>query len=102
MRKILITLLVTALTATLTIVSPQMAAADQSITYANVNYAGAAYLNTSRDLQIDITPLANNSDTWRYLNFAWSKNDQTRVYGAQVGVDVYSSCRRKPCHLRQT
>jgi hypothetical protein len=89
--KNMITLLVSVLIASLTLVSTQIATADQSITYANVNYAGAAYLDTTRDLQIDITPLANNSDTWRYLNFAWSKNDQTNRYGAQVGVDVYSS-----------
>jgi hypothetical protein len=67
------------------------ASADQTITYINTNYSGSAFLNASNDLQIDITPLANNSDTWRYLNFAWSKNDQSRVYGAQIGFDVYSS-----------
>jgi hypothetical protein len=67
------------------------ASADQAITYINTNYSGSAFLNASNDLQIDITPLANNSDTWRYLNFAWSKNDQSRVYGAQIGFDVYSS-----------
>ena len=89
--KYLITLGVTSLIATLTVFSTQIAHADQSITYANVNYAGTAYLDSTRDLQIDITPLANNSDTWRYLNFAWSKNDQTKSFGAQVGVDVYSS-----------
>ena len=67
------------------------ASADQLVTYINTNYSGSAYLNSSTDLQIDITPLANNSDTWRYLNFAWSKNDQSRTYGAQIGFDVYSS-----------
>ena len=89
--KYFITVCITSLIATLTVFSTHSALADQSITYANVNYAGAAYLDTTRDLQIDITPLANNSDTWRYLNFAWSKNDQTNRYGAQVGIDVYSS-----------
>lgn len=89
--KYFITMCITSLITTLTVFSTHSAYADQSITYANVNYAGAAYLDTTRDLQIDITPLANNSDTWRYLNFAWSKNDQTKVYGAQVGIDVFSS-----------
>jgi len=87
----LATLLATSIIASVTVFLPQIAHADQSVTYANVNYAGTAYLDTARDLQIDITPLANNSDTWRYLNFAWSKNDQTNRFGAQVGVDVYSS-----------
>jgi hypothetical protein len=89
--KYFITVGITSLIAALTVFSTQIALADQSITYANVNFAGTAYLDTTRDLEIDITPLANNSDTWRYLNFAWSKNDQTHNYGAQVGVDVYSS-----------
>ena len=75
----------------LSLIPIENAFSDQSITYINTNYSGIAFLNASNDLQIDITPLANNSDTWRYLNFAWSKNDQSHVYGAQVGIDVYSS-----------
>ena len=75
----------------LAILPLENASADQSVTYINTNYSGSAYLNSSSDLQIDVTPLANNSDTWRYLNFAWSKNDQSRIYGAQIGFDVYSS-----------
>lgn len=87
----LATLLATSIIASVTVFSTQIAHADGSITYANVNYAGTAYLDSTRDLEIDITPLANNSDTWRYLNFAWSKNEPTHYYGASVGVDVYSS-----------
>ena len=65
--------------------------ADQSVTYINANYSGTAYLNTNTDLQIDLTPLANNSDTWRYLNFAWVPINQRISTAAQVGVDLYSS-----------
>lgn len=71
--------------------SSNVAGADQSVTYMNANYSGTAYLNSSTDLQVDITPLANNSDTWRYLNFAWVQTNQRISTAAQVGVDVYSS-----------
>jgi len=67
------------------------AEADQSITYINANYSGTAYLNSNTDLQVDLTPLANNSDTWRYLNFAWVPINQRISTAAQIGVDVYSS-----------
>ena len=92
--KYFITVGVASLIAILIVFSTPTTHADQSITYANVKFAGTAYLDTTRDLQIDITPLANNSDTWRYLNFAWSKNDETHTYGAQVGFDIYSSGTR--------
>ena len=75
---------VTSLIAILTVFSTPTTHADQSITYANVKFAGTAYLDTTRDLQIDVTPLANNSDTWRYLDFAWSKNDETHTYGLKL------------------
>ena len=80
-----------AISLVLSTISISSAPADQAITYINTNYAGNAYLNTKNDLQIDITPLANDSDTWRYLNFAWSKGDQSRLNSGQVGIDVYSS-----------
>lgn len=69
----------------------QLAQADQSVTYAQANFSGAAYLNSTSDLQIDITPLVNGSDTWRYLNFAWGKDSDGNDFSAQVGVDVYAS-----------
>ena len=69
----------------------QLATADQSLTYLNANYAGTAYLNASKSLSVDITPLNNGSDTWRYLNWSWNDALGLRAGGGQIGIDVYSN-----------
>jgi len=72
-------------------VSIQHAAADQSTSYMNANYSGNAYLSSTRSLEYDITPLANGSDTWRYLNWSWTDTNQPRYGGAQVGIDYFNN-----------
>jgi len=70
--------------------SSQSAKADQNVSYVSANFSGSAYLNSGKNLQFDVTPLLNMSDTWRYLNWAWTDLDGLRAGGAQVGIDVYS------------
>lgn len=67
------------------------AQADQSTSYMNANYSGEAYLSSTRSLEYDITPLANGSDTWRYLNWSWADTNQPRYGGAQVGIDYFNN-----------
>jgi hypothetical protein len=68
----------------------QSAKADQNVSYVSANFSGSAYLNSVKNLQFDLTPLVNMSDTWRYLHWAWTDLDGLRAGGAQVGIDVYS------------
>ena len=68
-----------------------IAQADQATSYMNANYSGEAYLSSTRSLEYDITPLANGSDTWRYLNWSWADTNQPRYGGAQVGIDYFNN-----------
>ena len=68
----------------------QTAKADQNVSFVSANFSGSAYLNSGKNLQYDLTPLVNMSDTWRYLHWAWTDLDGLRAGGAQVGIDVYS------------
>jgi hypothetical protein len=70
--------------------SSQSAKADQWVSYVSANFSGSAYLNSGKNLQFDVTPLVNMSDTWRYLNWAWTDLDGLQAGAAQVGIDVYS------------
>jgi hypothetical protein len=73
------------------VVSIHSAAADQATSYMNANFSGNAYLSSTRSLEYDVTPLANGSDTWRYLNWSWADANQPRYGGAQVGIDYFNN-----------
>jgi hypothetical protein len=74
-----------------TLYSFGVARADQSTSYMNASYAGNAYLNSTKSLEFDITPLANGSDTNRHFNWNWSDTNLPRYGGAQVGIDYFNS-----------
>ena len=67
------------------------ARAEASNSFVQAGISESSFLSSTKSLEYDVTPLANGSDNWRYLNWSWSESSSLRFGGSQLGIDVYSS-----------
>jgi hypothetical protein len=67
------------------------ARAEASNSFIQAGISDSGFLNETKSLEYDVTPLSNGSDTWRYLNWNWSESSALRYGGSQLGFDLFNS-----------
>ncbi len=65
--------------------------ADGSTAFMTASLSGDAYLDSTSSLELDITPLAFGSDSYRYFDWSWADSVPGRYGGAGVGIDFFNS-----------
>ena len=66
------------------------ARAEASNSFIQAGISESSFLSATKSLEYDVTPLANGSDNWRYLNWSWSESSSLRYGASQVGIDLYN------------
>ena len=67
------------------------ARAEASNSFIQAGISDSGFLNETKSLEYDVTPLSNGSDTWRYLNWNWSESSALRYGSSQLGFDLFNS-----------
>ena len=66
------------------------ARAEASNSFIQAGISDSGYLSSTKSLEYDVTPLSNDIDSWRYLNWTWAESSSLRYGGSQLGIDLFN------------